>query len=124
MTDTIDKLTMYSLFKMVEDGPPPFEKPDDMDIVKYRVWKQQKDKSELECKKEYILLISEFSKSVNGTLEGIMSGKIDKLNYKSKNLANSTGGALAKSVPKPKDLHVAENQKFVASLNKRELELK
>ena len=36
----------------------------------------------------------------------------------------STGGALAKSTSKPKDMHQEENKKFVAGLNKRELQLK
>ena len=37
---------------------------------------------------------------------------------------NSTGGALAKSTSKPKDLHREENEKFIAGLNNRELQLK
>ena len=48
----------------------------------------------------------------------MLSGKIKDLNYKSKtNINNSTGGALAKSVPKPKDMHAHENKQFVDSLN-------
>ena len=74
--------------------------------------------------KEYVVLISEYSNEVKVTLQNIVSGKIKEFNYKSKNQMNSTGGALAKSTSKPKDLHKEENEKFVAGLNKNELKLK
>jgi len=54
----------------------------------------------------------------------VLNGTIKELNYKSKNLATSSGGALAKSVPKPKDIYKESNEKFVGSLSKRELEIK
>ena len=47
-----------------------------------------------------------------------------EIKYKSKNINDSPGGALQKSVPKPKNLHAEENKKFVAGLNNRELQLK
>ena len=48
-----------------------------------------------------------------------------EIKYKSKgNINDSPGGALQKSVPKPKNVHTEENKKFVAGLNNRELHLK
>ena len=48
-----------------------------------------------------------------------------EINYKSTaNIYDSPGGALQKSVPKPKNVHTEENKKFVAGLNNRELHLK
>jgi len=48
-----------------------------------------------------------------------------EIKYKSKgNINDSPGGALQKSVPKPKNVHAEENKLFVAGLNNRELHLK
>ena len=44
------------------------------------------------------------------------------INYSSQ--LNSTGGALAKSTSKPKNMYAEADAKFLASLNSRELELK
>lgn len=82
-------------------------------------------KGEWTCKKEYIQLVSQYSKEVKDTLNGVLSGDIQDLNYKSKSNVNATtGGALAKSVPKPKNVNEEQDKKFVQSLNTRQLELK
>lgn len=57
-------------------------------------------------------------------MDNVCSGKIKEIHYKSKNKLNTAGGALAKSTSKLKDVHKEENEKFIASLNNRELELK
>eukprot|EP00356_Strombidium_inclinatum_P016531 CAMPEP_0170496376 /NCGR_PEP_ID=MMETSP0208-20121228/21256_1 /TAXON_ID=197538 /ORGANISM="Strombidium inclinatum, Strain S3" /LENGTH=197 /DNA_ID=CAMNT_0010772897 /DNA_START=87 /DNA_END=680 /DNA_ORIENTATION=+ len=120
-----EKLTMYSLYKQVEEGDYDDEVGSGMQREKAFAWKQQKGKFSIQCKKEYILLIARKSSTLRKTLDSVLAGTIQELNYKSKsNVATSTGGALAKSVPKPKDVHVEENKKFVAGLNKRELGLK
>ena len=121
------KLTVYSLFKQIEEGnaPPPSERPQGQDDVKYNVWKQQMCKGEWTCKKEYVMLVSQYSNEVKQTLLKIVSGEIRDFNYKSKSNVNATtGGALAKSVPKPKNVHGEQDKRFVESLNTRELELK
>lgn len=94
--------------------------PDGSQKVKFDAWRVQIGKSEMRCKKEYILLISEYSSKVNATLVGVLNGTIKELNYKAKDKINeSTGGALAKSVPKPKDIYTEQNKKFTDSLNNR-----
>ena len=67
------------------------------------------------------MLISEYCPKVNATLKGVLNGTIKELNYKSKNISTSSGGALAKSVPKPKDMFKESNQKYVENLSTREL---
>lgn len=74
--------------------------------------------------KEYILLIAQHSNEIAHTLELVLSGEIEEIEYKSKDTSTSAGGALQKSVPKPKDIYVEENKNFVAGLNQRQLELK
>lgn len=76
--------------------------------------------------KEYITIVAEHDGEMRITMEGVLSGKILTVNYKSKSGMNSTGGALAKSTSKPKETkeHAEANRQYVAGLNNRELELK
>ena len=111
MKSNAAKLTMYSLYKQINEGNAPSQMPSGVQKVKFEAWKNQRGKSELRCKKEYILLIAEYSSQVNATLVGVLNGTIKELNYKVKDkIAESTGGALAKSVPKPKDMYTEQNK--------------
>lgn len=91
---------------------------------KYHAWNQQKGKSQMKCMQEYVLLICAYSPELATTLEQVLNGSLTQINYKSKNINDNPGGALQKSVPKPKNVHAEENKKFVAGLNNREKVLK
>lgn len=109
------RLTIYSLFKQTEEGDCPFNNDAPVsDPIKQKVWAQQRGKSKVQAKKEYVVLISKYCNRVKKTLDGVLKGDIKELDYKSKspNVATSTGGALAKSVPKPKNMHEKEDQLF------------
>jgi hypothetical protein len=70
-------------------------------------------------------LVCEHDKSLLNTLEQVLNGTLTEIKYKSKgNINDSPGGALQKSVPKPKNVHAEENKRFVEGLNNRELQLK
>ena len=113
------KLTIYSLFKQINEGDVNSNK---MAFEKYYAWSQQKGKSALKCKQEYVLLVCQHDKSLKNTLEQVLNGTLTEIKYKSKGGINdSPGGALQKSVPKPKNVHAEENKLFVAGLNNREL---
>ena len=73
---------------------------------------------------EYIILIARHSDELRKTLEQVLDGTLTEINYKSNRIDESSGGALQKSVPKPKNVHEEENKKFIAGLNNRELHLK
>ena len=91
---------------------------------KYSAWTQQKGKSKIICKQEYIVLISSFSKELKLTLEKVLDGSLTEINYKKKiDIDDSPGGALAKSVPKPKNEYKEEDKKFMQGLNNREKQL-
>lgn len=63
--DAVDKLTMYSLYKQIEEGNVPSESEFmGTKDVKYNAWCQQFNKNEWVCKREYILLISEHDKEL------------------------------------------------------------
>ena len=126
-----EKLTMYSLFKQIEEGDAD-ALGEDEDLIdqsqneKKAVWLQQKGKSKQDCMKEYIILISNHSQELKNSLEQVLNKNVEEFNYKSENanmaqINKSPGGALAKATSKPKDMHQEENKKFVAGLNKREL---
>ena len=58
---------------------------------------------------------------IENTLEGVLEGDIDEINYKSESsLTQGPGGALAKSVPKPKNVNEEADKKFIESLGQRE----
>lgn len=67
---------------------------------------------------------------MKNTLESLVEGKIQDINYTpiydSQSLSeinSSSGGILAKSVPKPKNLSEESDKVFIASLSSREFEL-
>ena len=60
--------------------------------------------------KEYVILVSEHCSELKITLKNILNGKIQDFKYKSTNKMNSSGGALAKSTSKPKDLNSEANK--------------
>lgn len=83
----------------------------------------------MQCWEEYISLVAQFSQQMRVTLEGIKEGTIEEFNYERKNAAmdkinSSSGGALAKSMPLPKQVQTEEEKRFVANMNDREKELK
>lgn len=93
-----------------------------MDPYKYSAWVQQRGKSKIQAKKEYVVLASKFSLRIRETLNSVLKGEMETLEYKSKtpNIATSSGGALAKSVPKPKNTHEQEDKQFNQKLSSRE----
>ena len=75
-----------------------------MATEKYSAWTQQVGKTKNECKKEYILLIAEFKRDIRLTLKKVLDGTLTHINYKKKtDINDAPGGALQKSVPKPKN---------------------
>ena len=62
---------------------------------------------------------------IENTLDEVLEGYMTEINYKSESsLTQGPGGALAKAVPKPKNIHEQADKNFVASLGQRELVLK
>lgn len=64
------------------------------------------------------------------TIISLVEGWIQDINYTPKydsqslsKINSSSGGILAKTVPKPKNLSAESDKIFIASLNSRELEL-
>jgi len=45
ITSAEHKLTMYSLYKQIEEGDAPLEISEDMDETKFRAWSQQRKKA-------------------------------------------------------------------------------
>ena len=60
------KLTIYSLYKQINEGDINSKK---MAFEKYYAWKQQKGKSAIKCKQEYILLVCQHEKALKNTLD-------------------------------------------------------
>jgi hypothetical protein len=77
-----------------------------------RAWMQQKGKSDEQCQMEYVALLAVLDKEYAGILAEVASGKIK--NIKATDTATSAGGALAKSVPRPKPVDSSE---YLKSLN-------
>ena len=80
--------------------------------VASRAWLQQRGKSDERCQMEYIALLALHDKEYAGILAEVASGKIK--NIKATDTATSAGGALAKSVPRPKAIDSSE---YLRSLN-------
>ena len=47
------------------------------------MWLQQAEKSELQCMKEYILLVAQFDKQIENTTKNVASGLIKEINIDS-----------------------------------------
>jgi acyl-CoA-binding protein len=119
----VDKLTLYSLFKQATQGSVE-EAAAPADSLKLNAWRQQRGKSQLEAQLEYVLLVASCESSVKTSLELVLSGQLAQINYKPRANLDSPGGALAKSVPRPKNLNSEADRQFVQSLSSREVELK
>jgi hypothetical protein len=86
-------------------------KAKEMTREKFSAWTQQKGKSKIQCKQEYIILISRHSQQVQSTLEQVLDGTMTEVNYKKGiDIDESPGGALAKSCSKPKNMHTEEDK--------------
>ena len=65
-------------------------------------------------------MISRHSEQVKSTLEQVSLGIMTEVNYKKGiDVNESTGGALAKSCSRPKNMHVEEDKQFMQSLDQR-----
>jgi hypothetical protein len=65
-----------------------------MGAEKMYVWKQQKGKTNIKCMQEYVLLVCSHDKTLKNTLEQVLNGTLTEIKYKSKNINESSGGAL------------------------------
>lgn len=88
-----------------------------------------KGKSKEQAAAEYVTLVAKHSKSVMATLNSILGGTVKTFNYTSPNanleqINKSSGGALQKSVSRPKNTNAAEDQRFLDSMDNREKKLK
>lgn len=52
-----------------------------VDADKYDVWDQQNGKDQLQCYKEYILLVGQLDLHFNETVRGVASGQIKEINF-------------------------------------------
>ena len=75
-------MTLYSLFKQQKDGDADeFERnKQNTKPERYAVWLQQVGKSDLQCQKEYILLVGQCDKQFNEQVKGVVSGLITDIN--------------------------------------------
>ena len=76
-------MTLYSLFKQQKEGDAD-EFANNKEKTKperYAAWLQQSGKSDLQCKKEYILLVAQYDSSLKGTVDGVINGDIKEINY-------------------------------------------
>ena len=92
-------LTLYSLFKQQKDGnADEFEKnKTQTKPERYAVWLQQADKGEIQCIKEYIILVGQCDAQFNETVKSVASGAIKEINIDTE----GSGNPFIKTVPCP-----------------------
>ena len=82
-------LTLYSLYKQVKewdaDEMPMAEEETPKD--KYKMWLQQKGKPEIQCMKEYIVLISQHDVYTQQILEQVIDGRLKEIKFQGEDLS-------------------------------------
>eukprot|EP00347_Sterkiella_histriomuscorum_P017214 403350242 len=100
--DSRGKLTFYSLYKQINEGDAD-EAPGNDEItnpIKFKAWKSQKGKCTDKCQQEYIGLMTRYDNQFREIVDQLVTGKIKKI--KVEDTSQTSGGILAKSVPRPK----------------------
>ena len=81
------------------------------------MWLQQAGKSDMQCMKEYVLLVGQLDPHYNETVRGVATGEIREINFhKSEQSANP----IQRQVPQPKPI---DNTEYENTLNKSEKEI-
>ena len=91
--------TCYSLYKQATDGDADDFEENELQTTpeRYQVWKQQDGKNEMQCLKEYIILMGQVDPHFNETVKNVASGAIREINFETV----GDRGPMTKSVPVP-----------------------
>ena len=91
--------TCYSLYKQATDGDAEDFEENQLNTTpeRYQVWKQQDGKSEMQCLKEYIILMGKVDPHFNETVKNVSTGLIREINFETV----GDKGPMTKSVPVP-----------------------
>ena len=91
--------TCYSLYKQATDGDAEDFEENELQTTteRYQVWKQQDGKNEMQCLKEYIILMGKIDPHFNETVKNVASGQIREINFETV----GDRGPMTKSVPIP-----------------------
>ncbi|CDW85245.1 acyl-binding protein [Stylonychia lemnae] len=118
--DSRGKLTFYSLYKQITEGDAD-EAPDNDQVtnpVKYQAWLQQRGRLVETCQQEYIALMTRYDEQFREIVDQLVTGKIKRIKVEDSSM--TSGGILAKSVPRPK----AEDQtQYLKSLTQDEKDM-
>ena len=104
--------TCYSLYKQSTDGDACDFEENELNTTpeRYQVWKQQDGKSEMQCLKEYIILMGQVDPHFNETVKNVASGLIREINFETM----GSKGPMTKSVSVPQK---PDDTEYVATLS-------